>query len=254
MCSLVAIHPWCYIKRAARDQCEHRPASAPIKLYLWALKSGFHRMITSETLFLKMRFVQSVENVRVFLVQGQSKCRSGWIWPMSHCMLTSDKDQAFLRVVFLAGENFPGYSSGLFTIWQRYPVYSLIQNVNMPLTMPPRQLEMNAKKKKKNQIQTLGKISSCLMLSIYSRICTAFDVHIAYGLGMFCCIYSKREASIYHRWWYYLWWSLTLILRVPIISIHVNKREQHSCSLWWFFSPKKIKSLFLIESTYFLSH
>ena len=31
-------------------------------------------------------------------------------------MLTSDKDQAFLRVVFLAGENFAGYSSGLFTI------------------------------------------------------------------------------------------------------------------------------------------
>ena len=154
MCSLVAIHPWCYIKRAARDQCEHRPASAPIKLYLWALKSGFHRMITSETLFLKMRFVQSVENVRVFLVQGQSKCRSGWIWPMSHCMLTSDKDQAFLRVVFLAGENFAGYSSGLFTIWQRYPVYSLIQNVNMPLTMPPRQLEMNAKKKKKSDSNT----------------------------------------------------------------------------------------------------
>lgn len=60
--------------------------------------------------------------------------------------------------------------------------------------MPPRQLEMNAKKKK-NQIQTSGKISSCLMLSIYSRIYTAFDVHIAYGLGMFCCIYSKR--SIY---------------------------------------------------------
>ena len=156
MCSLVAIHPWCYIKRAARDQCEHGPASAPIKLYLWALKSGFHRMITSETLFLKMRFVQSVENVRVFLVQGQSKCRSGWIWPMSHCMLTSDKDQAFLRVVFLAGENFPGYSSGLFTIWQRYPVYSLIQNVNMPLTMPPRQLEMNAKKKKKSD-SNIGK-------------------------------------------------------------------------------------------------
>ena len=156
MCSLVAIHPWCYIKRAARDQCEHGPASAPIKLYLWALKSGFHRMITSETLFLKMRFVQSVENVRVFLVQGQSKCRSGWIWPVSHCMLTSDKDQAFLRVVFLAGENFAGYSSGLFTIWQRYPVYSLIQNVNMPLTMPPRQLEMNAKKKKKSD-SNIGK-------------------------------------------------------------------------------------------------
>ena len=73
MCSLAAIHPWCYFRRAARDQCEHGPASAPIKLYLRALKLGFHRMITSETFFLKMRFVQPIENVRVFLVQGPSK-------------------------------------------------------------------------------------------------------------------------------------------------------------------------------------
>lgn len=134
------------------------------------------------------------------------------------------------------------YSSGLFTIWQRYPVYSLIQNVNVPLTMPPIQLEMNAKKKKKKSDSNMGKDFKLPNVSIYSRIYTAFDVHIAYGLGMFCCIYSKREASIYHRWWYYLWRSLTLILRVPIISIHVNKREQHSCSLWWFF-PLKNKEL-----------
>lgn len=39
--------------------------------------------------------------------------------------------------------------------------------------------------------------------------------------------------------------TLTLILRVPIISIHVNKREQHSYSLRWSFSSN-IKSLFLI--------
>ena len=99
MCSLAAIHPRCYFRRAARDQCEHGPASAPIKLYLRALKLGFHRMITSETFFLKMRFVQPIENVRVFLVQGPSK-------PVSHCMLTSDKDQAFLRVVSCRWELF----------------------------------------------------------------------------------------------------------------------------------------------------
>lgn len=231
MCSLAAIHPRCYFRRAARDQCEHGPASAPIKLYLRALKLGFHRMITSETFFLKMRFVQPIENVRVFLVQGPSK-------PVSHCMLTSDKDQAFLRVVSCRWELFWVFFGAPYNL-TKIPGLFIDPKCKHASYYASKTVGNECKKKKKNQIQTLGKISSCLMLSIYSRIYTAFDVHIAYGLGMFCCIYSKREASIYHRWWYYLWWSLTLILRVPIISIHVNKREQHSCSLWWFFPLKK---------------
>ena len=122
---------------------------------------------------------------------------------MSHFTLTSDRDQAFLRVVFHAGENFPGvFFRALYNL-TKIPSLFIDPKCKRASYYASKTVGNECKKKKKSD-SNIGKDFKLLNVSIYSRIYTAFDVHIAYGLGMFCCIYSKREASIYHRWWYYL--------------------------------------------------
>lgn len=84
---------------------------------------------------------------------------------MSRCLLTSDTGEAFLRVVFHADEDFLGVSFRALYNLTEIPGLFIDPNVNMPLTMPPRQFGKGCqkKKKKKDWIQTSGEIWSCIM-------------------------------------------------------------------------------------------